>query len=431
MKVVDFLTRSKHMIEATNFEKCPNHFCGWCEYEEFCMKGWDYMLLPKNERRTASAKEKKVIWIYGAPFSGKTTFANAFPDPLMLNTDGNVKVLSGIDAPFLSIKDEVTVEGRITKRKLAYEVFLDAVAELEKKQNDFKTIVVDLLEDVYEACRVYICDRQGWKHESDDSFRAWDMVTSDFLNTLKRLINMDYENIILISHEDRSRDLTRKGGDKITSIRPNMREKIANKVAGMVDLVARIVADDDERVLSFKTSEVIFGGGRLTVHNKEIPLDYEAFCEVYQEAIQKATHKAADGAGTESKVNTPPTTGTADSGPETGGRRVRRPKGEAEPPKEDQAADDSGETPEPPDSGDDDSTGESDLPLCPDAERIFKQHADNPEIPLCPNIKESGRCCKVGGPDACPLWDRPKADDPAPKMGVNPPRRTRKKRGES
>ena len=431
LKVVDFLTRSKHMIEATDFEKCPNHFCGWCEYEEFCMKGWDYMLLPKNERRTASAKEKKVIWIYGAPFSGKTTFANAFPDPLMLNTDGNVKVLSGIDAPFLSIKDEVTVEGRITKRKLAYEVFLDAVAELEKKQNDFKTIVVDLLEDVYEACRVYICDRQGWKHESDDSFRAWDMVTSDFLNTLKRLINMDYENIILISHEDRSRDLTRKGGDKITSIRPNMREKIANKVAGMVDLVARIVADDDERVLSFKTSEVIFGGGRLTVHNKEIPLDYEAFCEVYQEAIQKATHKAADGAGTESKVNTPPTTGTADSGPETGGRRVRRPKGEAEPPKEDQAADDSGETPEPPDSGDDDSTGESDLPLCPDAERIFKQHADNPEIPLCPNIKESGRCCKEGGPDACPLWDRPKADDPAPKMDVNPPRRTRKKRGES
>lgn len=44
----------------------------------------------------------------------------------------------------------------------------------------------------------------------------------------------------------------------------------------MVDLVARIVADDDERVLSFKTSEVIFGGGRLTVRDKEIPLTYDA-----------------------------------------------------------------------------------------------------------------------------------------------------------
>lgn len=189
MKIVDFLTDVKHMVEATDFPKNPNHFCGWCEYEEYCQKGWDYMLLPKNERRDLNATKKKVVWLYGAPFSGKTFFANQFPDPLMLNTDGNIKF---VDAPYIAIRDTVTVEGRITKRKLAYEVFMDAVAELEKKQNDFRTIVVDLLEDVYESCRVYICDRQGWKHESDDSFRAWDMVRSEFLNTLKRLVNLDY-----------------------------------------------------------------------------------------------------------------------------------------------------------------------------------------------------------------------------------------------
>lgn len=317
MKVVGFMTNVKHMVEAAEFPKNPNHFCGWCEYEEYCMKGWDYMLLPKNERRDLNATKKKVVWLYGAPFSGKTFFANQFPDPLMLNTDGNIKF---VDAPYISIRDVVTVEGRLTKRKLAYEVFMEAVAELEKQQNDFKTIVVDLLEDVYESCRVYICDRQGWKHESDDSFRAWDMVTSEFLNTLKRLINMDYENIILISHEDRSRDLTRKGGDKITSIRPNMREKIANKVAGMVDLVARIVADDDERVLSFKTSEVIFGGGRLTVHNKEIPLDYEAFCEVYEEANQKAAGAVKRGGD----VTTTPKPETSDSGEQRPSRRAKK-----------------------------------------------------------------------------------------------------------
>lgn len=295
MKIVDFLTGTKHMVEATDFPKNPNHFCGWCEYQEYCEKGWDYMLLPKNERRNLNATKKKVVWLYGAPFSGKTFFANQFPDPLMLNTDGNIKF---VDAPYIAIRDTVTVEGRLTKRQLAWEVFSDAVTELEKKQNDFKTIVVDLLEDTYEACRVYICDRQGWKHESDDSFRAWDMVTSEFLNTVKRLVNLDYENIILISHEDRSRDLTRKSGDKISSIRPNLREKVANKVAGMVDLVARIVADDNDRVLSFKASEVIFGGGRLTVHNKEIPLDYEAFCEVYEEANQKAAGAMKHGGNT-------------------------------------------------------------------------------------------------------------------------------------
>ena len=417
-KVVDFLTDAKHLLEAACFPKKPNHFCGWCEYEEFCQKGWDYMLLPENKRRTPNATKKKVVWVYGAPFSGKTYFANSFPDPLMLNTDGNIKF---VDAPYIPIKDTVTVEGRLTKRKLAYEVFTEAVDELEKKQNDFKTIVVDLLEDVYEACRVYICDRQGWKHESDDSFRAWDMVRSEFLNTLKRLLNLDYENIVLISHEDRTRDLTRKGGDKISSIKPNLQDKVANKVAGMVDLVARIVADGDDRQLSFKTSEVIFGGGRLTVHNKEIPLDYAAFCEVYEEANQKATRKAADGANQGGNVTTPPTTETADSAPQTGRRRARKPKEEEG---TEEGTEENGECPistfpPVPENAPDASHSDSiQLPACPDGDRIFRQHEENPEIPLCPSIDAGHRCHKEGGPEKCPLWDRPKdggsEPEPAP-----------------
>ena len=422
-KVVDFLTDVKHMVEETEFQKHPNHFCGWCEYEEFCQKGWDYMILPKNERRNLNATKKKVVWIYGAPFSGKTFFANQFPDPLMLNTDGNIKF---VDAPYIAIRDTVTVEGRLTKRHLAWEVFSDAVAELEKKQNDFKTIVVDLLEDTYEACRVYICDRQGWKHESDDSFRAWDMVTSEFLNTIKRLVDLDYENIILISHEDRSRDLTRKSGDKISSIRPNLREKVANKVAGMVDLVARIVADDNDRVLSFKTSEVIFGGGRLTVHNKEIPLDYEAFCEVYEEANQRAAGAMKHGGNTPAT----PAPETADSGEQRPTRRGRKPKEEEAPAPDTEAVEDADRAA----AGDPDipqeQTEPETLPNCPDGDRIFAQHEENPEIPLCPNIDAGHHCHKEGGPDACPLWDRPKTEEqePTPMMDVNPPRRTRKKR---
>lgn len=65
MKIVDFLTGTKHMVEATDFPKNPNHFCGWCEYQEYCEKGWDYMLLPKNERRNLNATKKKVVWLYG------------------------------------------------------------------------------------------------------------------------------------------------------------------------------------------------------------------------------------------------------------------------------------------------------------------------------------------------------------------------------
>lgn len=240
------------------------------------------MELPKNQRRIVESINKKVIWLYGSPFSGKTYLANEFPDPLMLNTDGNIKF---IDAPFIPIKDIVTTEGRITKRIFAWDVFKDTIAELEKKQNDFKTIVVDLVEDVYEYARYYIFDKHSIEHESDSGYgKGWDLVKTEFLSTMKRLMNLDYENIILISHEDSSKDLTKKSGDKITSIKPNINEKCANKLAGMVDIVARVIAEENKRTLSFKTSEVIFGGGRLSVKVNEIPCEYEELLKVYDEA---------------------------------------------------------------------------------------------------------------------------------------------------
>ena len=334
-KVIEFLFGIKAVNEETEFPQEKSYLCRYCEFQEYCEKGWNYfMKLPENKRRNIEAVEKRVLWIYGVPFCGKTTFANAFPDPLMLNTDGNIKF---VDAPYIRIKDEVKVEGRQTKRTLAWELFKDTISELEKKENSFRTIIVDLLEDLYEHCRLYMYQQMGITHESDDSFRAWDKVRGEFLNTLKRLMNLDYENIILISHEDTSKDITRKGGDKITAIKPNLQEKVANKVAGMVDVVARIVADGDARTFSFKSNEVIFGGGRLKVNAKDIPLDVDALFAVYDEANKNA----ASGAAVTPAATTPVKAGR------TGRKRTETPATAADKPqdspKEEQAVNDTTE----------------------------------------------------------------------------------------
>ena len=301
VKVVDFMLGIKHAQETTEHAKTQSYLCNWCDYKELCRKGTDYMLLPKNERRKIEKITKRAFWLYGAPFSGKTTFANHFPDPLMLNTDGNIKF---VDSPIVAIKNDVSVEGRMTKTTFAWEIFKEAIAELETKQNDFKTIIVDLLEDLYEHCRLYMYREMGITHESDDSFRAWDKVTTEFLSTIRRLMNMDYENLILISHEDLSKDITRKSGDKITAVKPDLREKVANKIAGMVDVVARVVAEGDVHTLSFKTSEVIFGGGRLKVATTEIPLDYDEFIAVYDEANTDGGKPVETTKGKETKPET-------------------------------------------------------------------------------------------------------------------------------
>lgn len=287
-KVIEFLTSTKHLLEEQKFEKHPTRLCDWCEYQQFCEKGIDYMILPKNERRPIELGENKKIWIYGAPFSGKTTLVDKFPNLLILSTDGNIH---NVTAPYIRIKDEVEVTGRMTKKTFAWEVFKDVLDELEKKQNDFESISIDLVEDTREMCRLYMYDKLGIQHESDSGYgKGWDVIKTEYLSTMRRFFNLDYKNLIIVSHEDVSKSITKKSGEQITRIAPNIPEGIATKLEGMVDIIARVVVDnEDDRRLSFKADSVVFGGGRLNVKGREIPLDYDELMKVYEEANAQAT----------------------------------------------------------------------------------------------------------------------------------------------
>lgn len=311
-KVKDFLRMSKECRQATTFPKVPTRLCDWCDYQKFCEEGetLNIMNLPKNERTASTEKTKRKLWIYGAPFSGKTHLANEFPNLLLLSTDGNYRHLPSGIPPHIDIVDEVKVEGRLTKRTLAWQIFKDTIEELEKKQNDFQSIALDLVEDGYEHCRLYMYDKLNITHEGDDPYKAWDKVRTEFLSTMKRFFALDYENLIIISHEDTSKDLTKKSGDKVTSIKPNLQDKPALKLSGMVDIVMRTIAEDDNYTIEFKKSEVVFGGGRLSIDVSSIPNSYDELVKVYDEAdkinanIEKPKTKKKEVEKVEEKLET-------------------------------------------------------------------------------------------------------------------------------
>jgi phage nucleotide-binding protein len=219
----------------------------------------------------------KKLWIYGEPFSGKTTFAVKSPDHLVLSTDGNAQYCTD---NYKLITDEVTVNGRITTRKLGWEVFKEKLEELETGSK-YKTLIVDLAEDTYEMCRLYMYKKLGITHESDDSFRAWDKCRTEYLSTMRKLMNLPYD-IVLISHEDTSKDITKKSGENITAIKPNIQDKIANKLAGMTALVGRAVCDNGEYLLQIKPDEMTFGGGRLGINNLTVPLDWNEVSKLFE-----------------------------------------------------------------------------------------------------------------------------------------------------
>ena len=224
----------------------------------------------------------KRIWVYGQPFSGKTTFAVGSPEHYVLSTDGNAQYSTN---SYKVITDEVTVNGRITLRKQAWEVFKEEISKLETGSK-YKTIIVDLVEDTYEMARLYMYNKLGITHESDDAFRAWDKVRTEYLSTMRRLMNLPYD-VVLLSHEDTSKDITKKSGENITAIKPNITDKVANKLAGMVALVGRAVCENNEYQLQIKTDEVTFGGGRLGINNITIPLDWSKVTELFESKTPK------------------------------------------------------------------------------------------------------------------------------------------------
>ena len=232
--------------------------------------------LPENKKKTPTVNTMPDIFIFGQSYVGKSTFADNAPDVLFINTDGNTDELL---SPAISIANEVTVNGRITTTKLAGEVFKDLVDELEKKQNTYKYIALDLLEDLRELCRVYIYKKMNIAHESDAGFgKAYDMVTTEFNTVIKRIKAAGYH--LIICSKELEGEVTLKSGGKYTTFKPNVPDKVANQIAGLVYISARAFVDENgKRWLQLAKQDHTFGGGRYKFQVDKCELSMNALVE--------------------------------------------------------------------------------------------------------------------------------------------------------
>ena len=230
------------------------------------------MILPKNEKVKRDGSKNIKLWIYGTPNIGKPTFANQFPDALMINTDGNYKY---IDSPVISLLDS---------NKDPWEVFIDIIDTILKGDHTYKTIVVDLLEDVYQYARNFYCKKLKIDHESELGFaKGYDIIRNNFLIALRKLVNAPY-NIIFISHEE-TEVVKDRIGRETTVYKTALPDKVAKKISGMVEITGRISAvskaDEkgdpiDTRVLQLSSNKEQYGGNKIpTIHVDNIELNYE------------------------------------------------------------------------------------------------------------------------------------------------------------
>ncbi|EKZ1077068.1 AAA family ATPase [Listeria monocytogenes] len=307
-KVDEFFADCKRINNATKYPKNVSGNCFGCNpnfspnFLEAIQneKGDIEMTLPKNERREKKIDTRPDLWLYADSYVGKSTFVDQFDNLLFANTDGNTDNTS---SPVVAIKDMVWKEGRQTKRKFGWEVFLEMIRDLETEDNTFEAIAIDLYEDLRDHCRNYVMDKYGWEHESDGGYgKGWQMVTKEFQNAIKRLKALDYQ-IIYISKEVK-KDVTLSGGNVKTTYLPNIDEKTANFTTGTVDLTIRAYMDNkDNRVLQLAKHPNIFGGGRFNFLTDKIPLDMTEFINALVDAQENAVK---NGVKTETKQKRKP-----------------------------------------------------------------------------------------------------------------------------
>lgn len=282
-----FLNQRKLIESATEYPKNQNEWCkSYCEYYDLCENGsdWNLIELPKNERK--KTKKEKItqipaMYIYGESYVGKSTFVDSLDDVIILNTDGNEESYT---CPVIKIGKTVTMNGRMRMERSGWENFLDAVSVLEEHSQDYRYVVLDLVEDLREYCREYIQKKLKIDHESDSAYsKGWDMVTLEFNKAVKRIKQAGYVPI-LISKEV-SKEITEKNGFKYTKFSPNIPEKTANTLAGMVALTARFYFEDDgSRWIHLSGNPHIFGGGRFNFKVEKCKLDKDELLKAINEA---------------------------------------------------------------------------------------------------------------------------------------------------
>lgn len=324
--VADFAVGTCTMANAVEFPKHESRLCDWCDYKDFCLGGNDMLILPKNERRPEAVITDPDMWIYADSYVGKSTFVDHFDDVLFINTDGNTQ---NITSPFIQIADELVTEGRMSRKVLAWSKFREVIDELEKHDNDFRVIALDLVEDLYEHCRFYVFDQLGIKHESDGGYgKGWDMVRTEFLGQMKRLKSLGYR-VIYISKELVT-EITYANGMKVSTFKPNLPDKVANVLAGTVTMTLRAYMDERGHFLQLRKNENVFGGGRIDFKRDRCDLTVEAFnaalleaqgAKAEPEAKKPATHVKAEKTEPEVEAVEEPTAEVVEEKPK---RRTRK-----------------------------------------------------------------------------------------------------------
>ena len=216
---------------------------------------------------------KQVILIYGRAKIGKSTFCSQFEKPLFLATEPG---LNNLEVYKVNINN--------------WEVFLDACKSLAEGKHDFKTIVIDTIDNLVVYCSAYICAQHNVNHPADlPHGKGWHFVTSELTRVISKLSMLGY-GLVMTSHCDMEEieTKTKKYNRFTISISGKNRSLFLN----MADIILFVDSEMDKdgnekRLIRTKPSLYWESGDRSCCLPETLPLDYNKFSQYFTKKEDK------------------------------------------------------------------------------------------------------------------------------------------------
>ncbi len=224
--------------------------------------------LPTEKTQPKQSITELTTLLYGAPKIGKSTFCSQAEDPLFLATEAGLNNLAVYQLPIASWPE-----------------FCEACQTIAAGDHQFKTIVIDTVDNLYKYCVAHTLAKHNLQHESDLPFgKGYAFVNGTFERVLTALSLLPY-GLIMTSHAQEKEVKTPTGSEnRVSPTLPGSARKI---VLGMADLIlyaeAQEVRDENgaiigyNRVVHTKPTTIYEAGDRTGKLPETLPLEYAAF----------------------------------------------------------------------------------------------------------------------------------------------------------
>lgn len=234
--------------------------------------------LPSKKTPRVTDLTALTILVYGKPKIGKSTFASHFPGALFLPTEPGLNHLEVYQAP---------ADGGGIKN---WEHFIAIMTELARGKHDYKTLVIDTIDNLHKMCAEHVCRTRQVEYAGDmPHAKGWALVSNEFERVIRRVAQLPY-GLIMTSHAVDREIETPKG--TVLKTMPTLTEGARKSVAGLVDMI--LFCDVEQttdpadgstkyrRIIRTKPATTFDAGDRTGTLPPTIELKYSSFIEAWE-----------------------------------------------------------------------------------------------------------------------------------------------------